>query len=206
MPRISAVERRALLCEAALLVLSRDGLGALTTRAVVAEAGMSLASFHYAYDSREQLLGDVIAAVIAKEREAGLAGLLAEAGSAEQALRAAVRGYLALLRADPGREQGMLELTQAALRTEALSPLAAAQYRHYHDVAADLLAQVATRHDVVWRAPLADLAALVVALTDGMTLAWLAERDDAALDRLADLAVAALVGQLEPALATEAAR
>ena len=54
MPRVSAPSRREALIEAALRVMERDGLTAGTTRAIVAEAGMSLASFHYAFSSRDE--------------------------------------------------------------------------------------------------------------------------------------------------------
>ena len=55
MPRLAVAERREALIEAALRVTEREGLAGGTTRAIVAEAGMSLASFHYAFSSREEL-------------------------------------------------------------------------------------------------------------------------------------------------------
>ncbi len=193
MARISAPERRDLLFAAALRVLSRDGLAALSTRAIVAEAGMSLASFHYVYDSREQLLGDVISSVVDGERTAGFTGLDTGAGDLRSALRGGLDAYLELLAADPGREQGMFELTQYALRTPNLVHLARAQYERYHALAADLLEHLATELGTRWSRPVPELARLLVALTDGLTLAWLADRDDAAAQRLADVAVDALL-------------
>ncbi len=201
MARISAPERRDLLFAAALRVLSRDGLAALSTRAIVAEAGMSLASFHYVYDSREQLLADVISSVVDGERDVGLAGLstglAAGSGDLRSALRGGLDAYLTLLAADPGREQGMFELTQYALRTPTLAHLARAQYERYHALAADLLEHLATEVGVRWGRPVSELARLLVALTDGLTLAWLADRDDEAAHRLADVAVDALLAHAE---------
>ncbi|MBI2243064.1 MAG: TetR family transcriptional regulator C-terminal domain-containing protein [Nocardioides sp.] len=197
MARISVTHRRELLFAAAVRVLARDGLAALSTRAIVAEAGMSLASFHYAYGSREELLGDIVASVVRGEREAGLAGVLGDASSPEDAVRRAFAAYLDLVRVDPGREQGMFELTQHALRTPALARLATEQYQRYHEVAAELLDQLAERFDRRWDSPTADLARLVVALTDGLTLAWLADRDDAAAERLAARAADAVLTHLE---------
>lgn len=197
MARISVTHRRELLFAAAVRVLARDGLAALSTRAIVAEAGMSLASFHYAYGSREELLGDIVASVVRGEREAGLAGVLGDASSPEDAVRRAFAAYLDLVRVDPGREQGMFELTQHALRTPALARLATEQYQRYHEVAAELLDQLAERFDRRWDSPIADLARLVVALTDGLTLAWLADRDDAAAERLAARAADAVLTHLE---------
>ena len=42
--------------DTALTVIARDGVHAATTRAIVAEAGMALASFHYAFRSRDELI------------------------------------------------------------------------------------------------------------------------------------------------------
>jgi hypothetical protein len=51
---------------------------------------------------------------------------------------------------------------------------------------------------VRWDIPVSELAALGVALTDGATLAWLATRDDAAAERLLDVAADALAAHALP--------
>ncbi|GAA2089134.1 hypothetical protein GCM10009840_29510 [Pseudolysinimonas kribbensis] len=191
MARIAAADRRARLAEAALTVAARDGLAAASTRAIVAEAGMPLASFHYAVPSRDELLRDVVGLVVAQEGDAAGA-LLGDAADVRGALRDALGGYLALVRRDPGREQAMFELTQHALRTPGLHDLPAEQYARYHAVAAALLETGAARLGIRWAVPVADLARLVVGITDGATLAWLADRDDAAAERVLDLAADAL--------------
>lgn len=197
MARKSMQERRELLFAAAVRVLARDGLSALSTRAIVAEAQVPLAGFHYAYQSREALLADIIASVVSGERDAGIAGMPVDAASPREAIHGAMRNFLDLVRSDPGLEQGMLELTQYSLRTPALAQLAAAQYDRYHEVAAELLDRVAAQFEARWDAPTADLARLVVALTDGLTLSWLVGRDDAAAERLAALAADAVLAHLE---------
>ncbi|MCO1655616.1 TetR/AcrR family transcriptional regulator [Pseudonocardia humida] len=194
MPRIPATQRRAALARAALAVASRDGLAAASTRAIVAEAGMPLASFHYAVASRDELLGDVVALVVAEERAAALAALVSHARDPREAIRLALLGYLDQVRADPGREQAMFELTQHALRTEGLDGLPREQYARYRETALDVLVAGARRLGFDWRVPPADLARLLVMVTDGLTLAWLADRDDAAAERAVDLAADALAG------------
>jgi AcrR family transcriptional regulator len=197
MARIAAADRRARLAEAALAVAARDGLAAASTRAIVAEAGMPLASFHYAVPSRDELLRDVVALVVAQEGAAA-GELLNDAADVRDALRVALGGYLALVRRDPGLEQAMFELTQHALRTSGLHDLPAEQYARYHAVAAALLEEGAARLRVRWTVPIADLARLLVVITDGATLAWLADRDDAAADRVLDLAADALAAFAVP--------
>src|SRR3954452_6849750 len=93
MPRLPAEARRAALVEAALQVMSRGGLAAGTTRAIVAEAGMSLASFHYAVASRGALLRELGLGVVAHELPAATADSPPGAAPAD-CLRAAATGYL----------------------------------------------------------------------------------------------------------------
>ena len=193
MSRIPATERRSALAHAALAVIVRDGLAAATTRAIVAEAGMPLASFHYAVPSREELLSDVIELVVAGEGSVTLGSLDVEAPDLRSAVRATFAAYLDLVRADPAREQAMFELTQHALRTPALANLPRRQYASYHVLAAHVLAAGAERYAAEWNLPVDDLARLVIALTDGITLSWLADRDDAAAERLLDLATDAVM-------------
>ncbi len=182
MTRIPATERRAALAQAALTVIARDGLAAATTRAIVAEAGMPLASFHYAVTSRDELLRDVVELVVAAEGVA-VAELLAHATTPRDAIAAALTGYLDHVRTDPGFEQAMFELTQYALRTPALADLPAYQYARYHALASELLETGAAALHIEWSIPVPDLARMLVTVTDGLTLAWLADRDDAAAAR-----------------------
>lgn len=199
MARLAATERREALVRAALAVIARDGVHAATTRAITAEAGMSLASFHYAVPSRDDLLRDVVELVVGSQDVAAFGTLDLDAPDLRTAVRAVLGSFLDIVRADPAREQAMFELTQYALRTPALAEFPQAQYRVYRDVAARLLEAGAARYGVSWDAPLADLAALVISLTDGATLAWLATRDDSAVERLLDLAADAITAHAIPA-------
>lgn len=192
MARITALERRSALARAALAVIVRDGVHAATTRAIVAEAGMSLASFHYAVESRDELLRDVVELVVGSQDVATFGTLGLDAPDLRTAVRGVLGTYFDIVRADPAREQAMFELTQYALRTPALAEFPAAQYDVYRGLAARLLQAGAARYRVTWDLPVPDLAALAIALTDGATLAWLATRDDAAVERLLDHAADAI--------------
>jgi AcrR family transcriptional regulator len=75
---MSADARRAELLQAALRVMSRDGVAAGTTRAIVAEAGMPLATFHYCFRSRNELLRDLITLVTTMERDVAAAAMTGE--------------------------------------------------------------------------------------------------------------------------------
>jgi AcrR family transcriptional regulator len=196
-PRIPAAERRAALVDAALRVVSREGIAAATTRAIVAEAGMSLASFHYAFASRDELVDELIATVVAREQQAVVP--TPEPGrSLRELLESGIIAYFEHLKSDPDHEQAMLELTQYALRSPERHPLAAAQYARYAELARNSLELAAELTGARWRTPVAEVARVLVAFTDALTITWLVDRDDAgalavaraaadALSRMADL-------------------
>jgi len=189
--RIPASERRAALIEAALRVISQHGITHATTRAIVAEAGMSLASFHYAFDSRDELIDELIATVVAREQAAVIPDVVPGQGLRE-ILESGILRYFEHLKADPAHEQAMLELTQYALRSPDRHPLAIAQYARYCELAERSLEVAAQVADATWRVPVADAARVLVAFTDGLTITWLVGRDDAAARTVARAAADAL--------------
>jgi AcrR family transcriptional regulator len=203
MARMSAGERRAALIEAALRVVSREGLAQATTRAIVAEAGMSLASFHYAFESRDELVDELIGTVVARERKAVGAEELAEAAAAGATLAELVEAgllrYFEHLRADPEHEQAMLELTQYALRSPERHPLAIAQYASYVELIVEALVAAAALTGARWLMPVEHVARVLVAFSDGLTITWLVDRDDAAAARVAAAAADAVSRMAEPA-------
>jgi DNA-binding transcriptional regulator YbjK len=197
MTRLSAEERRSALVQAALRVITSRGVNAASTRAIASEAGMPLASFHYAFRSRDELIRELVAVVVEGERLATMKSLSADV-DIRSAVRVGLQAYFELVVAEPGREQAMFELLHYGLRTPGLGDLPRAQYESYYEVARELLREGATRAGVTWTRPLDDLAKLVVSLSDGLTLGWLADRDDAAAARLMDSAADFLATLAEP--------
>lgn len=191
---MSSADRRLELVQAALRVIAAHGVAAATTRAIVAEAEMSLASFHYAFASRDEMMRELVAFVVESETRAALANV-SPGGDVRGVIRDCLRGYLRLVAAEPGREQVMFELVQYALRTPDLGDLPGEQYARYRAAVVELLESV----DVRWRLPLDDVARLVVTFTDGITLAWLADRDVGAAHRVIDFAADSLAALAEPA-------
>ncbi|MFK4729965.1 TetR family transcriptional regulator C-terminal domain-containing protein [Agromyces mediolanus] len=202
MARMSAADRRSALIEAALRVVSREGLAQATTRAIVAEAGMSLASFHYAFASRDELVDELIGTVVARERKAvAPEELIAAAGAGAtlaELVEAGLLRYFEHLRADPEHEQAMLELTQYALRSPERHPLAVAQYDRYAELVVEALEAAAELTGARWRLPVEHVARVLVAFTDGLTLTWLVDRDDAAAARVVAAAADALSRMADP--------
>ncbi|WP_426624743.1 TetR/AcrR family transcriptional regulator [Leifsonia sp. McL0607] len=201
MTRIPSADRRAALVQAALRVIARDGVAAATTRRIVGEAGMPLASFHYVFESRDELMVELINAVVSSE-QTDLEPAL-DAARAPIGLRAAIRSglqhYFDGVRADPDREKAMFELTQWALREPGLAPLAGRQYDRYYELAERAARDAADLTGSAWNRPLSEVARLLVTLTDGVTIAWLVTRDDAAAERALDFAADALAALADPA-------
>ncbi|MBK4347258.1 TetR/AcrR family transcriptional regulator [Lacisediminihabitans changchengi] len=183
MARLSANDRRSALVNAALTVIARDGVHAATTRAIVAEADMSLASFHYAYRSRDELIRAVIAFVVDQQEDVSLAAI-APLGDVRSTVRAALQAYFDLLKQHPEREQAMFELMHYSMRTAELGALPAVQHGSYLSAAAGLLEAAVPLLGIAWSRPVDEVARILVALTDGLTYAWLADRNDAAAARL----------------------
>ncbi|MCH1882391.1 TetR family transcriptional regulator [Agrococcus sp. ARC_14] len=64
MARKPAEVRRKDLVEAGLRVIAREGMHAATVRAIVAEADVPLATFHYVFESRDEMIGEAYAYVV----------------------------------------------------------------------------------------------------------------------------------------------
>lgn len=195
MARTPVEVRRKALVAAALRVAATQGLHEASTRAIVAEADMSLASFHYAFESRDELIDRLILDVLAGEEKAVIPADL-EGKTLIELLAEGLMGYIDHLRADPAREQAMLELTQHALRTR--RPLAQDQYAQYTRIAESSLTLAAQQTQSRWVVPLQTVAQLLVAMTDGLTLNWLVNRDDESIDEAVHAAARALAALSEP--------
>lgn len=201
MARLSAEERRSALVVAALAVIAREGVHGATTRAIVAQAGMSLASFHYAFRSRDELIHDVITTVVADEQQVTIDAL--DPGvDLRAAIRAAVQAYFDLLAAQPDREQALFELMHYAMRTPELDGLPRAQHGSYLRAAEAILTRASDSLRVTWIRPVEQIARVLVALTDGLTFAWLADRDDEAAAALMEFTTDSIVAFAVPAAQT----
>ncbi|GAA1865069.1 hypothetical protein GCM10009836_51700 [Pseudonocardia ailaonensis] len=187
MPRVPATERRRQLVEAAFRVAARDGFGALTTRAVCAEAGAPLAIFHYCFASKQELLAELTEQTMSALFDPSRVELGPDVRSS---LRAVLRAYWSTVQEEPQREPVLMALTQHALHEPGLEQIAVRQYEAYHRTARAALELIAETCAVTWTLPLPRLARMMVAVTDGVTLAWLVDRDSAAaleaLDSFAD--------------------
>lgn len=189
MARVSAEDRRRQLVAAAFRVIGRDGFAKATTRAICTEAGAPLASFHYCFASKQELLGELTTQTLDALAAARADGKIHIRGGVSDALRVTLRFYWQTVEDDPGRESVLMALTQHALNDPGLAGVAEQQYAAYHRTAHETLEEIATGCGVTWTLPVEQLARMLIVVTDGVTLAWLVDRDStaalAALDAFA---------------------
>lgn len=179
MARVSATDRRRQLVEAAFRVIGRDGFAAATTRAICAEAGAPVATFHYCFASKEELLVELTEVTVAALRDAQVDGVHI-VGDLGESLRETLRQWWATVEAAPEREVVLTGLTHHALHEPSLAGVAQRQYEAYHRTAAATLSSLAEACGVAWSVPVEQVARMLVVVTDGVTIAWLVDRDSAA--------------------------
>lgn len=189
-------ETRDALLAAARTLVERDGVTTLTTRRIADEAGLPLGALHYWFPDKQSLLREVIDAMLAEVRADVAAASTAGAGG--DRLGAAYAAFTAM---PPGRQVALFELTTNAIRDVALREQAARQYAAYRAAAAQGLTPWIDQAERTLPGGATALAALIVAVVDGVTLAQLAD-DDArgpeALALFAHLLALAGIGDAVP--------
>ena len=195
MGRMSGAERRDKLVDAAIAVMTREGVARATTRAVAAEAEMPLGVFHYAFRSKQEMLAMVIER-IARQSKADIdAAVLSEASPDLLSLvRAGLGAYFEHVVSFPEEHLVTYELTTTALRDRELEEVAHRQYDYYLQQNEALLLAVADLLGLEYVEPLPVVSRLVFSLMDGLALNWLARGDEQQARAVLDLAARILVG------------
>jgi AcrR family transcriptional regulator len=114
-PESQGEPRKDALVAAAFKVLATRGFEGLRTREVAAAVGVNIATLHYYFPHKEDLIRGVVAHAMGRFR-----GTLGGAGSAEDQLRAHFRGLRRLSRDEPELFAVMAELSIRGARDKAL--------------------------------------------------------------------------------------
>ena len=178
-------ERRAAILAATVRLLVRDGLAAVTHRAVAREAGVPLAATTYYFASKDELVTEALAILVADEieRVSARAAALGDDISSPSRSAAAVAEVLFPNAEAAGGLLAKFELYLEAARRPGLRATAAHWQGAFNELAESALA-LAGASDPKRLAP------LLVAGVDGMLVHRLSEGID-------DLEVDRLRGQLE---------
>ena len=110
-----AEPRKEALVAAAYQILATRGFEGLRTREVAATVGVNIATLHYYFPHKEDLIRGVVAHAMERFR-----GTLSGAGSAEEQLRAHFRGLRRLSRDEPELFTVMAELAIRGVRDASL--------------------------------------------------------------------------------------
>lgn len=179
MTRMSAAERRDKLVEAAIRVMTRDGVVKATTRAIAGEAGMPLGVFHYAFRSKAELMAVVTQQIAQQSKTEIDAATLS--GATDDPFQLVVSGLCAYFEhvvAHPGQHLVTYELTTTALRDTELESVAKQQYDYYLAENEKLLSAVADLMGFEFTEPLPVVSRYVFSVMDGLALNWLARGDE----------------------------
>lgn len=193
MVRVPADERRRQLVEAALVVASREGVDAATTRRIAKEAGVSLGIVHYCFRSKAELLQEMIKAIV---DEMGSSVQLAtlRKGDVRSVLQAGLDNLWQTVGSAPERHLLTYELTAYTLR-QGMNELTEWLYECYFQTSRAFLESVAEAANVEWTQPVDELAKTVVAINEGVTLQWLVDRDSKAVQLRYETFLDYLAGQ-----------
>ena len=190
--RMSLPQRRQQLVEAAIRVMTRDGVRKATTRAVVSEAGLSLSVFHYCFDSKQTLLEEVVRTIVGRTaalaQEAivrGTARVAETADSPIDLVRSGLWAYWEHVRAHPDEHLLTYEVMQHCLRHEEMADVA----RHQYELYADAIAVQLRAAGLGDEADVLAVARYLAVVVDGLTADWLARRDDASAAAVLELTV-----------------
>ena len=199
MVRMSAEERRRQLTEAAIAVMTREGVARATTRAIAGEAQMPLGGFHYAFESKHELLVRVIQ-TIARQSKADIdAAVLTRPDlDLEEVATAGLMAYFDHVVAHPKEHLLTYELTQYALREEGFEGVAKEQYDYYLRENEALLEAFADIMQIEYVVPLPVVSRFAFSVMDGLALNWLAIGDEETAREVVRVTVSALAGMVRP--------
>lgn len=189
---MSVEERRRALIESAYRVIADHGVEGATTRRICAHAGMPLASFHYAFESRTALLNAVMEQAVPDDIERMLNAVLPAADYEEPTTIEVIRrnmerqfhAFYDLLKADPGRMQAAIALGIYAHNHPELQEVGQTMYRELYRIAAEGLRAISDNAPVTWNRPVEELGPFVIAATNSITLIHLSTGDEKVIDSI----------------------
>ena len=173
---MSAAKRREQFIEAAIRVMSREGLEQATTRRIAEEAQAPQGAFHYLFDDKNQMLTEVVGAITLQVEQ-----VLREAVDPARGLAAAIddslRGFWRHVVSDDGLQLMQYELMIFARRTEGFEWLAEWQYGRYVSAASEVFGAAADAEGISPNIDIDGLARFLVAAVDGLVIQYEVHHD-----------------------------
>jgi AcrR family transcriptional regulator len=191
------MDRRGQLVTSAIRALAREGVPHSTTRAIAAEAGVNIATLHYHFGGKDQLVAAVMSAVSAQHAEVFRLAIPTD-GGLEDGLIAGLHRVLEFVRETQQLQLLQYELTTSALRwedPEAGAEMVTNQYDAYLHVTRQVLQEILAESGQRIAVPVEDLAAWIVTGLDGLFLQTLVSTRG---DRMLELFLEATLSLADP--------
>ncbi|MHA3021670.1 TetR/AcrR family transcriptional regulator [Mycobacterium sp. BMJ-28] len=176
--KLPVATRREQLVVAAVAVMTVEGVEAASSRRIARQAGVSVGVVNYCFGTKANLYRAVITSVIEELGDSVIAPI-SLGDDLRASLSKSVEALWSTVEVAPERHLLTFELTTHSLRQPALSELAVWIYDTYNTAAAVFFAEVAVNCGIRWTMPIQTLAQMMIALNEGVTLAWLANHDGA---------------------------
>ncbi|MQS13813.1 TetR/AcrR family transcriptional regulator [Streptomyces kaniharaensis] len=198
MAHVPAAERRPQLVQAALDLMTREGIAAGSTRAIAAELGVAQATVHYTFGTKKDLYRAVVEQLTADFIDQVRAASPGDGPFGEQ-VRTLVHALWEAATGEAGRCVLLSEFESLAMRDPDLHEIMAGLQREIEGTATDMLTALAAAHGLTLAMPARDIAVLFLGGFDGLTARYLALRapggePDPDTLRTLDLLVATMVG------------
>lgn len=170
--RARSDEKVQAILDAAVRLLAERGYPATTIAEIATEAGVSRGLLHYYFKSKEQLLAQVVRAGSGAYMEL-VEAMFGQSQSADDLAKGLVGAVRAILESDPTFVNLSMECWSLAHE----SPLVAREledlYRQFRDAICEGLEEAVGRGIIEPAIPLDALAALLLAITDGVVMQFL---------------------------------
>ena len=157
--------RRTELVTAAYRVIAERGFEGLRTREVAGAAGVNIATLHYYFPSKEDLIKGVVGYAMSRFQTT-----LSSNGSAIQRLRAHIQGLRRLSREEPELFGVMGELMMRSARDPALGRIVAKTNEFWHGTLKEMLRAARADGDLPSEIEPDGMAAVIVATLKGVYL------------------------------------
>ena len=185
--------------DAAHRLLAEGGHATVTITEIAREAGVSRGLLHYYFDSKEQILAQVVRRNV-EQSIAETSGLLHEATSREELVRQFLRAYQDALGRGTGYTLYFEAFVQGRVHRTVRAELADL-FQARRDSLAAALRTAEERGHVTLAADAAGVASIILAIGDGVALQYLADPQMPILE--AGQAVMPLISELLGGTATE---
>lgn len=191
-------ERRQEIVEAGLRVALREGVEAVSVRAVAQEAEISLGTVHYCFEDKAEMLRAMGRAIALTASEPALAAL--DQGHDPEALvEASAQSMLDGLKQNQHMRLLTFEFALAGVRSRVLREVAQAHLDQSYRFTREYLNKLADRGASRFNVDIDFLARFVAQQIDGIEIGWLVDRDDEAAQKAFDELARLVLHHMVPA-------